>query len=121
MVGLEALVVSEAVHDFGVESDDFSAITCEFSRVPGEFLASLFYFRRELAGFCGGRATPGDARLRRRRVGGEFGETYLDEFFGGVHSVVGLEAFVVEIPICDLHEELDDAPAVVGYFGDYPG
>ena len=35
--------------------------------------------------------------------------------------MVGLEAFGVESAFCDLHEELDDATSVVGYFGDYVG
>ena len=47
----------------------------------------------------------------------EFRETYLDEFSGGVHAVVGLEAFVVESAIGDFHEELDNAPPVAGFFG----
>ena len=49
----------------------------------------------------------------------ELCETYLDEFFGGVHAVVGHEAFGVEPALCYLHEELDDAPSVACFFGDY--
>ena len=51
----------------------------------------------------------------------ELGETYLDEFSGGVHVVAGLEAFGVEIAVGDLYEEPDNASPVAGFFGDYPG
>ena len=62
VVWLEAFVVSEAVHHFRVECDNFSAVVGEFSGVLCEFFTGFFYLRGELCvvrRWCGlGGASP---------------------------------------------------------------
>ena len=45
----------------------------------------------------------------------------MTSFFGGVHAVIGLEAFVFEFAFGDFHEEADDAPSAAGFFADDSG
>ena len=120
VMGLEALVVLQTVHYFGIESYDGSASVGEFSCVLGEFLTRLFHLRVG-RGAPGPGGAPGCGGVAGADVIVEFGESDFDEFLGGVHAVVGLEALVVEFTLGDLHEEADDASSAVCFFCDYFG
>ena len=121
VVRLEVLVVSKAVHHFRVHLDDRPAVLGEFSYVLREFFSRFQNLRRDFVEVR--RRSPGLASLWRRGVGVyvvlELCESYLDELFGRVHTVVGLEAFVVEFTFDDLPEEADEKSSAIGFFEDY--
>ena len=120
VMGLEALVIQESVHDVGVESYDSSAAVGQFSGVLGEFLPCLFHL-----GVVRLTSRPGSASESDSVVGAdvvfEFGESDFDEFSGGIHAVVWLKALMVEFAIGDLHEEADDGSSAVCFFCDNLG